>query len=146
MNHKFKVVAAACIVQYIILNVHTVCDVIITRRCGLWKVAVICGLILLPALECVMELWTRLCLKAVMYISLRLGSDLEIRIQRKLCSDTDTTTLFFVFQSQLTKLSAIHRWKLKQRCWFQHLGWRWQLRFLAIPAGTAAFVCAASLV
>jgi len=33
-----------------------------------------------------------------------------------LCSDT--TTLFFVLQSQLTKLSAIHRWMLNQRCWF----------------------------
>ena len=40
-------------------------------RALVWNVAAIC-----------------LCLKAVMYISLRLGSDLEIRIQRKLCSDT----------------------------------------------------------
>jgi len=51
-----------------------------------------------------------------MYICLSLGSDLEIRIQRKLCSDT--TTFFFVLQSQSTKLSAIHRWMLNQRCWF----------------------------
>ena len=34
MNRKFKVVAAACSVQYIILNVHTVCDVIIAQSCG----------------------------------------------------------------------------------------------------------------
>jgi len=33
------------------------------------------------------------------YLPLRLDSDLEIRIQRKLCSDT--TTSFFVLQSQL---------------------------------------------
>jgi len=50
-----------------------------------------------------------------MYFSLRLGSDLEIRRQRKLCSGT--TTFFFVLQSQLTKLSAIHRSKLNRRCW-----------------------------
>jgi len=54
---------------------------------------------------------------------LRLGSDLEIRTQKKLCSDT--TTLFIVFESHLRKLSAIHRWKLNQRCWFKHIGWRW---------------------
>jgi len=35
------------------------------------------------------------------YISLKLGSDLEIRIQGKLCSDT--TTFFFVLQSQFNK-------------------------------------------
>jgi len=49
-----------------------------------------------------------------MYISLRVGSDLEVRIQRKLCSDT--TTFSFVLQSHLTKLSAIHRRMLNKRC------------------------------
>ena len=106
--------AAACIAQYIILNVHTVCDVIIARRCE--TLPPFAAIILILALDCVMELWIGLCLNAVIYISLRLGSDLEIRIQRKLCSHT--TTFFFVLQSQLTKLSAIHRWKLNQRCWF----------------------------
>jgi len=36
MNRKFKVFAAACSVQYIIVNVHLVCDVIIpvvVERC-----------------------------------------------------------------------------------------------------------------
>ena len=55
-------------------------------------------------------LWTVWWTWAVMYISLRLGSDLEIRIQRKLCSDT--ATFFFVLQRQLIKLSANHRWML----------------------------------
>ena len=83
--------AAAGIVQYVILNVHTACDVIIVPRCG--TLPHFAAIILLHALNCVMELWISLCLKAVMYISLRLGSDLEIRIQRTLCSDT-TTFLF----------------------------------------------------
>jgi len=44
--------AAACIVQYIILNVHTVCDVIIARSCGsLPPFAAI-----LFVLDCVVEL------------------------------------------------------------------------------------------
>jgi len=34
VNRKFKVIAAACSVQYMIVNVHTVCDVIIARSCG----------------------------------------------------------------------------------------------------------------
>ena len=51
MNRKFKVVAAVCSVQYITLNVHTVCDVIFARRCGtLPPFAAI-----LLALDCVME-------------------------------------------------------------------------------------------
>jgi len=33
-----------------------------------------------------------------MYLALRLGSDLQIRIQRKWCSGT--TTFFYIFQSQ----------------------------------------------
>ena len=31
---QIEVVATACSMQYIILNVHTVCDVIIARSCG----------------------------------------------------------------------------------------------------------------
>jgi len=99
-----------CLVHH--LNVHTVCDVIIARRCGTVPPFAAISLVL----DCVVELWISLCLKAVMYISFRLGSDLEIRIQGKLCSGT--TTFFFVLQSKWTKPSANHRWKLNQRCWF----------------------------
>ena len=92
-----------------------------------------------------MELWISLWLKAVVYFSLRLGSNLEIRIQRKLCSDT--TTLFFVFESQLTKLSAIHRWKLNQLGWISAEPPRlkvtlffWpSLRFSGHPSGYRGF-------
>jgi len=48
MNRKLKVVAATCIVQYIILNVDTVCDVIIVRSCGTSPAF---AAIILPALE-----------------------------------------------------------------------------------------------
>jgi len=54
MNRKLKVVAAVCIVQYIILNVHTVCDVIIARSCG--TLPPFAAIILLLALDCVMGL------------------------------------------------------------------------------------------
>jgi len=126
---------ASCIVQYIILNVHNVCDVIIARRCG--TLPPFAAILLFWT---VVELWINLCLKAVVYISLRLGSDLEIRKQGKLCSDT--TTFVFVLQSQWK--SASHCWKLNQRCWFYFSisAEGNNFVFLAIPAGTAAFVCA----
>ena len=62
--------AAACIVQKIILNVHTVCDVIIPCRCG--TLPPFAAIIFLLALDCVMELWISLCLKVAMCFSLRL--------------------------------------------------------------------------
>jgi len=129
--------AAACIVQYIILNVHAVCDVIIARRCGtLPSFAAI-----LLVLDCVVELWISLCLKAVMYIYLRLGSDLEGRIQGKLCSDT--TTFFFVLQSQLYQSCM----RFTAESWTSGVDFSISPEgdnfvFLASPAGTAAFVCA----
>jgi len=136
MNRKLKVVAAACIVQYIILNVHAVCDVIIARSCGtLGRYTSTCfGL----RDGVVNKFMSESC---HMYISFILGSDLGIRILRKLCSDT--TTFFFVLQSQLIKLSAIHRWMLNQRCWLSISAEGDNFVFLAIPAGIPAFVCAA---
>jgi len=91
--------------HYIILNVHTVCDVIIPRSCGT-----------LPSFTakyfCLLwSVWCSWCLKIVVYYTLRLDSDLKIRIQRKLCSDT-TTFSFLLCKANLTKLFAIHRW-----CW-----------------------------
>jgi len=90
----------------IILNVHTVCDVIIACRCG--TLPPFAAIILLLALDCMMELWISLSESCHVLF-------LYIRIHRKLCSDT---TIFFVLQSQLTKLSAIHRRKLNQPCGF----------------------------
>jgi len=104
--------------QYIILNVHTVCDVIIPRSCGM--LPVFAAIIFLLTLECVMQLRIRLCLKAVVYFTLRLDSDLEIRIQRKLGSDT--TTSFLALQSQFNNAVCNSPLKLNQRCSFQHLG------------------------
>ena len=69
MNRKFKVAAAACSVQYMIVNVHTVSDVIISRGCGTFPAFV--AIILLLALDCVMQMCIRLCLKAVVYFCLR---------------------------------------------------------------------------
>jgi len=54
MNRKIKVVAAACSMQYIILNVHTVCDVIIARSCGMLPAFV--AIIFLLTLDCVRQL------------------------------------------------------------------------------------------
>jgi len=54
MNRKVKVVALACSVQYITLNVHTVCDVIIARSCATLRA--FAAVILLLALDCVMQL------------------------------------------------------------------------------------------
>jgi len=54
MNRKLKVVAEACIVQNIILNVHIVCDVIIARSCG--TLPPFAAVTLLLALDCVMGL------------------------------------------------------------------------------------------
>ena len=54
MNRKFKVVAAACSVQYTILNVDTVCDVIIAHSCG--TLPAFAANILLHVLNCVMQL------------------------------------------------------------------------------------------
>jgi len=51
MNRKFKFVAAVCNVQYISVNVHIVCDVIIARSCG-----TLAAIILLLGLDCVMQL------------------------------------------------------------------------------------------
>jgi len=66
------------------------------NRPWVWNVAAICGHFTGFGLcdGVVNSLW----LKAVMSFFLRLGSDLEISIQRKLCSDTPT--LCFVLQSQ----------------------------------------------
>jgi len=54
MNRKFKVVAGVCSVQYIIVNVRIVCDVIIARSCG--TLPAFAAIILLLALDCVMQL------------------------------------------------------------------------------------------
>ena len=64
-----------------------------------------------------------LCLKTVVYFKLRLDRDLEIRIQRKLGSDT--TTSFLALQSQFNKAVWNSPLKLNQPFSFQHLGWRW---------------------
>ena len=48
-----------------------------------------------------MQLLIRLCLKTPVYFNSRLDRDLEIRIQRKLGSDT--TTSFLALQSQFNK-------------------------------------------
>ena len=53
----------------------------------MWNVAVICGLILLFALDCVMELMNKFMTESCHVLFL------EVRIQRKLCSDT--TTFYF---------------------------------------------------
>jgi len=86
-------------VQYIIFNVHTVCDVIIASSCGTFPASV--AIIFLVTLECVMQLWIRLCLKTAMYFNLRLDRDLEIRILRKL--GIDSTTSFLGLQSRFKK-------------------------------------------
>ena len=77
--------------QYIILNMHTVCDVIIARSCGTLPASA--AIIFLLTLECVMRLLIGLCLKTVVYLNLRLDRDLEIRIQRRLGSNTTTSFL-----------------------------------------------------
>ena len=83
--------------------------VIIVRSCG--TLPAFAAILLALALDFVMKLWKRLCcLKAVVYFFFRLDSDLEIRLERMLRSVP--ATFFVVLQSQLTKLSAIHRWKL----------------------------------
>jgi len=98
-----------------------VCDVIIARSCGTLPASA--AIIFLLTLECVMQLWKSLCLKTLVYFNLRLDRDLEIRIQRKLGSDT--TTSFLVLQSQFNKAVWNSPLNLNQRCSFQHLGWRW---------------------
>jgi len=55
----------------------------------------------------------------------------------------DTTTFFFVLQSQLTNLCAIHRWMLTSGVDFSISAEGDNFGFLAISAGTAAFVSAA---
>ena len=99
MNRQFKVVAAVCSVHYITENVHIVCDIIIARSCGTLPASA--AIIFLLTLECVTQLLIRLCLKTVVYFNLRLCRDLEIRMQRKLGSDT--TTSFLALQSQFNK-------------------------------------------
>jgi len=59
------------------------------------------AIVFLLALECVMQLLIRLCLKTLIYFNSRLDRDLEIRIQRKLGSDT--TTSFLALQSRFNK-------------------------------------------
>ena len=70
---------------------HTVCDVIIARSCGTLPASA--AIIFLLTLECVMRLLIGLCLKTVVYLNLRLDRDLEIRIQRRLGSNTTTSFL-----------------------------------------------------
>jgi len=70
-----KLLHAACLVQCITLNVRTVCDVIIAHSCG--TLPAFTAIVLLLALDCVMQLWIRLCLKVVVYFSFRLDSDLQ---------------------------------------------------------------------
>jgi len=95
MNAKSKLLQrrAACSTSSWTCILHTVCDVIIARSCGTLPASA--AIIFLLTLECVMQLWIRLCLKTVVYFNLRLDSDLVIRIQRKL---------------GLTMLFEIHRW------------------------------------
>ena len=100
---------------------HTVCDVIIARGSGTLPAPA--AIIFLLTLECLMQLWIRLCLKTVVYFNLRLDRDVEIRIQRKLGSDTATS--FLALQSHFNKAVWNSPLKLNQRCSFQHLGWKW---------------------
>jgi len=97
------------------------CVVIIARSCGTLPASA--AIIFLLTLECVKQLWIRLCLKTVVYFNLRLDRDLEIRLQRKLGSDTATS--FLTLQSQFNKAVWNSPLRLNQRCSFQHLGWRW---------------------
>jgi len=108
---KIEVVATACSTQYIILNVHTVCDVIIARSCGTLPHLRPLYFCLLWSVWCSCEY---VCLKTVFYFNLRLDRDLEIRIQRKLGSDTITS--FLALQSQFNKAVWNSPLKLNQRC------------------------------
>ena len=51
---QIEVVATVCSTQYIILNVHTVCDVIFARSCGTLPASA--AIIFLLTLECMMQL------------------------------------------------------------------------------------------
>jgi len=101
---------------------HTVCDVIIARSCGtLPPFAAI-----LLVLDCVVELWISLCLKAVMYIFSRLGSFLFCfakPIDKGVCNSPLKVEPAVLI---LLSISADGD----------------NVVFLAIPAGTAAFACA----
>jgi len=81
----------------------TWCDVKIARSCG--TLSAFAAIIFLLALDCAMQLWIRVRLKATVYLSFKLDSDLAIRIQRKSCSDT--TTSFFVLQNQLINKACL---------------------------------------
>ena len=106
MNPKSKLLQR-CAVHHLERTciLHTVCDVIIVCSCG--GLPASAAIVFLLTLECVMKLWIRLCLKTVLYFNLRLDRDLEIRIQRKLGSDT--TISFLALKARLTKLFEIHR-------------------------------------
>ena len=121
MNPKSKLLQrrAVCSTSSWTCTLHTVCDVIIARSCGTLPASA--AIIFLITLECVMQLWIRLCLETVVCFNLRLDSDLEVRIQRKLSSDT--TTSFLALQSQFNKAVWNSPLKLSQRCSFQHLDW-----------------------
>jgi len=129
MNPKSKLLQrrAVCSTSSWMGILHTVCDVIIARSCGTLPASAAIKFLL--TLECVMQLWMRLSLKTVVYFNLRLNSDLEIRLQRKLGSDT--TTSFLALQSQFNKAVWNSPLKLSQRCSFQHLDWSGNFVFWA---------------
>jgi len=85
---------------------HTVCDVIIARSCGTLPAPA--AIIFLLTLECVMQLWIRLCLKTVVYFNLRLDRNLDIRIQRNWVATLQL--LFLLCKASSTNLFEIHRW------------------------------------
>ena len=78
---------------------HTVCDVIIARSCGTLPAPA--AIIFLLTLECVMQLWIRLCLKTVVYFNLRLDRESWVATQQ---------LLFLLCKASLTKRFEIHRW------------------------------------
>ena len=80
MNCKLKVVAAACPVQCVNLNVRTVMHCNNSPySCYETLPAFAAAIIVLHAVVCVMQMGIRLCLNVGVYFSLRSDSDRDIR-------------------------------------------------------------------